>query len=295
MSDWKHQVALVAANNVGATDLNLWGARIGDEGASLVAEALKVNRTLRSLNLSSNQIGDMGAARLAEALKINMALQILQISDNQIGVVGVARLCEALLVTSTLKELYFATNQLGVDAAVLLAEALKSNRSLRLLNLDGNFIEDEGAARFAEALKINASLKALYLAGNRIWEQGAVHLADALEMNASLTQLYVSTSNKELTRTFDELVNRNKRLVSMVRFAALFLIGIRNGATHAGMGAFGRLPKEVVKMIAMRVWATCGQPEWIRAWKQIADVVVDENASFSTGGDTKNATFCRLQ
>ena len=44
---------------------------IGDEGTKALAEALKVNATVKDLNLAGCGIGDNGAAALAEALRSN--------------------------------------------------------------------------------------------------------------------------------------------------------------------------------------------------------------------------------
>ena len=44
---------------------------IGAQGATGLAEALKVNSTLTVLELNFNGIGDQGVTGLAEALKVN--------------------------------------------------------------------------------------------------------------------------------------------------------------------------------------------------------------------------------
>ena len=49
----------------------LGGNNIGDRGAIALAEALKINVTLRELYLSDGMIGDAGAMALAEGLKVN--------------------------------------------------------------------------------------------------------------------------------------------------------------------------------------------------------------------------------
>lgn len=47
---------------------------VQDEGATVLAEALEFNETLRELNLFQNNLGEIGASRLAQALFINTSL-----------------------------------------------------------------------------------------------------------------------------------------------------------------------------------------------------------------------------
>ena len=52
---------------------------LGDEGTTCIAEALKINKSLKQLNLFRNNIGAIGAAAISEALKINESLKELDI------------------------------------------------------------------------------------------------------------------------------------------------------------------------------------------------------------------------
>ena len=60
-----------------------------------------------------------------------------------------------------------------------------------------------------------------------------------------------------------DILSRNKTAVpDAVRRSALFLIGICRSTNFKGMGEFAILPKEVVRLIAMAVWATRRSPKW---------------------------------
>ena len=76
-------VAEILKSNTSVTKVNL-GANeeIGDEGAKALAEALKVNATVKELNLYECGIGDDGAAALAEALRSNTSLTYLRLEYN---------------------------------------------------------------------------------------------------------------------------------------------------------------------------------------------------------------------
>lgn len=88
-------------------------------------------------------------------------------------------------------------------------------------------------------------------------------ITDVLESsNVSLLYLGICWANLEI----DELLWRNKNFVPVaVRHAALLLIGIRQSNSADGMGAFAVCPKDVVKLIAMQVWATRTDPIWIES------------------------------
>ena len=58
---------------------------IGPEGASAIAEALKVNTVLTNLELYRNNIGDEGAKAIGGALAVNGVLTNLNLLFNSLG------------------------------------------------------------------------------------------------------------------------------------------------------------------------------------------------------------------
>ena len=60
------------------SSLNLCDNNIGNKGAKVIAEALRVTDSLTSLNLNNNDIGSEGAVAIAEALKVNSSLTKLE-------------------------------------------------------------------------------------------------------------------------------------------------------------------------------------------------------------------------
>jgi len=90
-------VAEILKSNTSVTKVNLNGNKeIGDEGAKALAEALKVNTTLKELYLYGCGIGDGGAAALAEALRSNTSLTELGLSGNGFGEQGEQLLRDAV-------------------------------------------------------------------------------------------------------------------------------------------------------------------------------------------------------
>jgi hypothetical protein len=71
--------------NTTVTNFNLSYIGIGDESASVLANALKMNTSLNYIDLCSNAIGDEGAVALVDALKVNTSVISIDLSDNAIN------------------------------------------------------------------------------------------------------------------------------------------------------------------------------------------------------------------
>ena len=288
-------LAAALGGNAVLTTLNLFGKAMGDEGAARLAEALATNATLESLFLQANKIGDAGAKALGEALRTNATLTELHCRKNQISDEGARWLERGPQANTALKRLRLDDNRIGKEGAVALGDALKTNATLHLLDLNGNQIGDEGAIALAEGLQSNSTLETLKISWhNQIGDSGATALGAALTKNTTLTELdlrdlqigrdgmmslieAVRQHNVQLKslhvqgnwhgaeQLVDNLMRRNKVLVRFVRKAIRFLIGVRQGSSINGMGDIGRVPKEVVLIIAKHVWATRGDPKWLEA------------------------------
>jgi hypothetical protein len=99
--------------------------------------------------------------------------------------------------------------------------------------------------------------------------EGADSLIDALCHNVCITKLYVNGNNvaPESEATIKYLTEtRNAVLIPAAALrASLYLIAARRATPIADAGDFEIFPKEIVKMIAMAVYATRKDPAWIKA------------------------------
>ena len=141
-------------------------------GVPALSKALKNDATTTTLYLDMLDLDDKGAAALAEALKVNHTLK------EAIGDEGAVALVDALKINCTLTALDLSCNIIGDQVAAALAEALAVNCTLKVLNLYYNSIGDQVVAELSEVLKINCTLKVLNLGDNMIGE-GAVALEEA--------------------------------------------------------------------------------------------------------------------
>ena len=121
----------------GCKTLHLYGAMLGDEGATVLAEALRGHRDLKNLYLSSNNIGDVGARAIADALRSNRVITTLYHSGNLITNEGARALGDALS-KGALIELYLGQNQIGDAGAFAMAAALRGPGRLQKAFLTGN-------------------------------------------------------------------------------------------------------------------------------------------------------------
>ena len=176
-------------------NFRLEGIDLKDEGAAILACALKANRTITILHLNSNNVRDGGAVALAQALKANRAITDLDLNSNNIGDEGAIAMADALKANRALTVLSLHSNNIGDEGAVALAEALKANRAVTQLDLHSNNIGDGGAVAFAQALKANRAVTQLDLHSNNIGDGGSVSLAEALKVNAAVTQLDLHSNN----------------------------------------------------------------------------------------------------
>ena len=166
-------------------------------------------------------------------------LNFLDLYSFQIGDVGAQIISNFIEVDETVKILYLRYCKIGLCGAKSFAAALTQNKTVEFLWLDGNYLGSLGANVFIDALRHNVSLRGLKVLLNSIPPESIATI-------------------EYLTET------RNAILIpAAVRLVSLYLISARRAIADAGNLAI--FPKEIVKMIAMEVWATRKDPKWLEA------------------------------
>ncbi len=272
--------------------LAVWDFSCGDfgvEGAKAIAEALKVNSTVSHLRLrGSLNVSDGTGRAIARALEVNTTLMTLDISLNKIREEGARAIGEALKENTTLTELSLSDNFIGSAGVVSIAEALKENSTLTTLDLWNNGVGDIGFHFLAGALEVNTALTCLNIGYNIATATGVQDISGALWNNSTLTELDVRCNHFDhkgpqalewallenarlLTLKVDNDLEypviesrllRNKRAREAARRAALHLVMIKKFRRNRLLAC---IQKEVMLMIAKRVWESRGQKEWLRA------------------------------
>ena len=153
---------------------------------------------------------------------------------------------------------------IGDDGAEIVADFLKHDDTAEMVSLYRCEIGPRGAKAIATSLKHNQTLAEMRLYGNPIGEEGADALMEALNCNVCMEWFHVPIAPKFQETIMYLTQTRSKILIpAAVRRASLSLIAARRNITNAG--TFAIFPKEIVKMIAMEVWATRKEPIWINA------------------------------
>ena len=199
------------------TCLILVGNGITDAGATSLAEAIKVNKTLTNLNLFNNDLSDAGATSIAKAIKVNETLTNLNLCYTGVSDASTTSIAEAIKVNNTLTYLDLSENDISDAGATSLAEAIKVNKTLTNLNLFYNDLSDSGATCIAEAIKVNETLTNLNLVGNGISKAGATSIAEAIKVNKTLTNLDLARNRiRDAGATsIAEAVKVNKKLTNL--------------------------------------------------------------------------------
>jgi hypothetical protein len=148
------------------TEIDLSNNRITSEGVSVLALALRKNKTLKVLSLLSNHVSDEGILTLAESLSTHdSTITTLGLGSNDINDEGAQYLAQMLQTNQTLTVLTLQFNHIGARGMELLMNALgRFNRSLQVLNVSSNtLINDSCVDSITSMLTHNETLKELYM------------------------------------------------------------------------------------------------------------------------------------
>ena len=171
------------------------------------------------------------------------------------------------LMRGELTDLGLNHSAIGDDGAEIVANFLKHDETVRTVSLFNCNIGPRGAEAIAESLKHNQTVEYLNLYANPIGDERAEALINTVNYNVCIIWLFVGANNiaPELQATLEYVTEtRNKNLIpAAVCRASLFLIAARRNIADAGNLTI--FLKEIVKMIAMEVWATRKDPIWISA------------------------------
>jgi Ran GTPase-activating protein (RanGAP) involved in mRNA processing and transport len=159
-----------------------------------IAEGVRSNTTLQQLELQDCKLGDQGISLLANALAIRSGSTLeLRLYNNEITSVGVHALVDDNVdAVKTLAKLCLTYNSIRSEGATILADALGRNAmpNLKRLYLGGCHIGDDGFVALVSALEQNTSLQILNLRDNDFGERGFAALGESLPNIKGLQQIY---------------------------------------------------------------------------------------------------------
>ncbi|KAK8769784.1 hypothetical protein V5799_013749 [Amblyomma americanum] len=191
---------------------------LGYDGARFLGEFLATSSKLQELSLREVPCFDeQQLIVVAEGLKMNRSLYKLEIHNCCVTRGGIDRLAEVLKDNSTLKCLTVTACNLGQPETKSFAILLEFNSGLAEVNLRENLIDDIAAIWLARALKFNRHLEKLNLEANQINSQGVVALVDALTSNSALKELTLGCVDPDDEEDYKDVTGALNRAVAYDR------------------------------------------------------------------------------
>lgn len=193
-------------NNI--NEIHITRSMLGDEGATYVADLIKINKDLKSVHLRSShdflsgidqRITDVGMGYLASSLVDNKNVELLDLTANKIGDMGAGHI-KLMLPLSGLKALNIERNGLTTAGVRTISEALGLNPILEWLSIAGNDAMARGAEHLSNAffeinketnalIQKNSHLKHLDISYNSLCAFSMKYIAQILACNQTLETL----------------------------------------------------------------------------------------------------------
>ena len=112
-------------------------------GSRYIAQALKVNKTLRVLSLKLNRIEDKAGSKLCNDLMTSKnVIEELNLSGNSLGHLFCESLTTLLLQNKCIRKLDISCNFIDKKNAATLKDSLSNNTTITELDIRNNKIED---------------------------------------------------------------------------------------------------------------------------------------------------------
>lgn len=205
-----------AQNPFGIEILELPECGIGPRGAGYLGRVLTQNETVKVLNLDFNPLGDEGAANLGDGLKWNSTVEKLSLKYCNIGQLGGEAVGKFIVRSSSVKELYLRGNPLEAHGVTHIARSLAKNAYLVKLDLaDTSFgIDLEAVEALRDGIESNDSLESVDLNLNSIVPAGVQLLLEMLRPKTKLTQfdIYERISDVVFRDVLDVVAQHQKEM-----------------------------------------------------------------------------------
>jgi hypothetical protein len=150
--------------NTSPAQYSLSGIELSTATVGIIANDIKVNKTLRTLHLCKKKINDEQGAVLADMLILNKFLLKLELEGNLLGAKTAIAFGKVLkdqnktLVYLDLENNFLTNSGASYDEVKSFSDCLITNKSLLHLNLANNGMNEECGERFVTNTGINKSL-----------------------------------------------------------------------------------------------------------------------------------------
>jgi len=198
-------------HNTSLTDLDLTRNPLGDEGISILADALQYKQSVR-LNLTFCQIGRKGAECLARLLSTQQTITSLNLTYNPLTSEGAQAIAAALRDNKSVQEFYLNLN-VDFAASSILMNSLETNRTLKKVDVFDYPKSDASVTDLINVLRNNKTLPSLSVMPRHKYSgEDWRRIIEALELNTTLTEFKICSEwdHDSLVYKKDALLNRNR-------------------------------------------------------------------------------------
>ncbi|KAK8765288.1 hypothetical protein V5799_032124 [Amblyomma americanum] len=206
-------------------EFSLWYACGGDEGAALMAEALKVNNTLKKFTLSELTLTTQTLIAFAEALVVNTRLEMVDLFDTcPIDKEQVSFLFEKDLYSDVFKRIRILWQQ---DVLPELIRLLREDRHCSELSVSvTQSVEKDLLREFFDAVASNTTLRLLHFyPSDDCFEELADGIAYVIERTVTLKEIqnlmHVATGSEQQLVRMLEALKVNRSVVNFTTYSKL--------------------------------------------------------------------------
>ncbi|MDP3441882.1 MAG: hypothetical protein Q8T08_03395, partial [Ignavibacteria bacterium] len=147
----KHDSLSLTKLKIGSTVGKQNARPLSEESVGSFFQALGVNKSLKSLQLDFPPFL-LSIQILAEALKLNKTLKVLALPNESLGDEGINYLVEGLKDNTSVTEIDFSDNNISNTGANSILDMLAINQTLTTLHLTGNSISSSKKAEINKIL-----------------------------------------------------------------------------------------------------------------------------------------------
>ena len=211
-----HSIALFLEKNYNIRSIDLHNCNLNDNNIVYLIRAINDKR-IRYLDFSKNAITADGATIISQFLKINKTLIKLYLNNNSstsFKSEGVEYIINGLILSENIKYIDFSDMNI-TGCGVHINNLLSKNTSIEHLILKNNLLNSNDFKNIFDAIKINKTIKEIDVSyndmgGNKIYE----YIRDAIKINTSLVTLRldkININNDNYNEIFEGIEN-NKNI-----------------------------------------------------------------------------------
>jgi Ran GTPase-activating protein (RanGAP) involved in mRNA processing and transport len=199
----------------------LWSAdTLHTSSAVVLADMLKVNRSITRLDLADCRLGAEAGLALASGLAANSAVRYVDLSVNRLGDSAAALMCG-----NGVTRISLSGNAITDDGAAGIGEQLKFSRKLFEVDLSFNAIGDVGAKHIGSGVASSATVSVINLSGNRLTPVGVGTLCDCIKDNRTIVDIDLSRNDPHLSsdtqHVLRQLLKSNRQRREDIRSGAI--------------------------------------------------------------------------